>query len=180
MRCACWLVRRRYISPFALRSTRREWVGVIRSEHKQNRCEDANLVVGRKQADQESAKPYNDDGHREHRLAADPVTEMPEDCSAEHVLRLQQRYQIRGVRDVARAPHPPEQTSSWGLGLPSARTGAPVRRLRARPSLTRLRQEGSSEFASARRCPCMARRRPARTYSARSPLHCQARRSIRH
>jgi hypothetical protein len=46
-------------------------------------------------------------------------------------------------------------------------------------ALRRWRREGSSEFAFARRCPCMARQRPARTYSARLPLHCQARRSIR-
>jgi hypothetical protein len=36
-------------------------------------------LPSRQETDQESPKPHNDDGHREHRLAPDSVAEMPED-----------------------------------------------------------------------------------------------------
>ncbi len=49
----------------------------------QDRRRDADLGVGRQQADQEGAQPHDDDGDGEHRLAADAIAEMAEDGSAQ-------------------------------------------------------------------------------------------------
>jgi hypothetical protein len=52
-------------------------------ENKQYGRGDADLVVCGEEADQEGAKPHDDNGHRQHCLPADPVAEMSEDRSAQ-------------------------------------------------------------------------------------------------
>jgi hypothetical protein len=51
--------------------------------HERDGRGDADLPVGRQKTDQEGAEAHDDDGDREHRLAADPVAEMPEDRCAQ-------------------------------------------------------------------------------------------------
>ncbi len=51
--------------------------------HEKNGRSDADLLIGRQQADQERPQSHHDDGDREHRLAADPVAIVSEDRRAE-------------------------------------------------------------------------------------------------
>jgi hypothetical protein len=52
-------------------------------QNQQNgRC-DADLLVGGEEADEEGAKPHDDDRRREHGLAAERIAEMPKDRGAQ-------------------------------------------------------------------------------------------------
>lgn len=57
---------------------------------------DADLLIGRKQADQEGADAHHHDRDREHRLAADPVAVMTEDRSAQRPRQKADRVGAEG------------------------------------------------------------------------------------